>query len=41
MFTEILVDDDHVVGIACNGKLTKEEFERMRALAHVDGLIEF
>jgi len=34
MFTETLTQHDDVVGIACEGKLTKTELERMHALLH-------
>ncbi len=34
MFTETLRDHDDVIGIACEGKLTEEDMERMHALLH-------
>ncbi|TFL19459.1 STAS/SEC14 domain-containing protein [Jannaschia formosa] len=34
MFTETLKDYEDVVGIACEGKLTKDDMESMHALLH-------
>ncbi|GAB5377841.1 MAG: hypothetical protein AcusKO_43030 [Acuticoccus sp.] len=34
MLTETLINDIHVVGIACKGQLTKDELNRMHALIH-------
>jgi len=34
MFTETLTAHDDVVGIACNGKLSEDDIQRMHALLH-------
>ena len=34
MFTETLKEYDDVVGIACQGRLSREELARMHALHH-------
>ncbi|MGK7296853.1 MAG: STAS/SEC14 domain-containing protein [Candidatus Wenzhouxiangella sp. M2_3B_020] len=34
MFTETLKDDDEVIGIVCNAKLTEEDMKRLHVLLH-------